>query len=113
MIGRRRPIGVDRRSEMAPTMGGIVIAKSPPTLTARPIAVPWFALGTTASIWFWMTTVVSGCHMKKLPNQKALRAVCLRFPKRPAGPATATAVAIARKASRSRLLLSVNLHRLS
>ena len=82
MIGRRRPKGVFSRSEIAPTIGGIVIAKSPPTLTARPIAVPWLALGTTASIWFWMTTVVSGCQRKKLPNQNALSAVCLRFPNR-------------------------------
>jgi hypothetical protein len=73
-------------------------------------------LGTTASIWFWMTTVVSGCHMKKLPNQKALSAVCLRFPKRSAGgeaTATTVAVLIARKASRYRGLLSANLHRLA
>src|SRR5260221_5820569 len=94
MIGRRRPKGVERRSERAPMMGGMAIANRPPTLTARPIAVPWLALGTTASIWFWMTTVVRGCHMKKLPNQKALRAACLRFPKRPDGAATATAVFI-------------------
>jgi hypothetical protein len=30
--------------------------------------------------------------MKKFPNQKALRAVCLRFPKRPAGAAMAAEV---------------------
>src|SRR5258708_3227011 len=75
MIGRRRPKGVERRSGMVPTL-------------------VWLALGTTASIWFWMTAVVRGCHMKKLPNQKALRAACLRFPKRPDGAATATAVFI-------------------
>ena len=63
-------------------MGGMAIANSPPTLTASPIAVPWLAFGTTASIWFWITMVVSGCHMKKLPNQKALSPACLRFPKR-------------------------------
>src|SRR5438270_8259998 len=91
MIGRRRPKGVFSRSEIAPTIGGIVIAKSPPTLTARPIAVPWLALGTTASIWFWMTTVVSGCQRKKLPNQNALSAVCLRFPNRVVPGARATA----------------------
>ena len=84
-------MGVVRRSEIAPTMGGMAIAKSPPTLTARPIAVPWLALGTTASIWFWITMVVSGCHMKKLPNQKALRAACLRFPKRACTGMAATA----------------------
>jgi hypothetical protein len=81
MTGRRRPNGVVRRSEIAPTITGMVMAKRPPTLTATPIAVPWLALGTTWSIWFWITIVVSGCHMKKLPNQKALSAVCLRLPK--------------------------------
>src|SRR6266849_9964649 len=47
---------------------------------------------TTSSIWFWITTVVSGCHKKKLPNQNALRAVWRRLPKRVgAGPTAATA----------------------
>src|ERR1700693_749543 len=95
MIGLRRPNGVVRRSERAPMIGGTVIAKRPPRLTARPMAVPWLAFGTTSSIWLWTTTVVSGCQRKKLPNQKALRAAWRRLPNRAGAGGAAATVAMA------------------
>jgi len=68
------------------------MARKPPMPIAKPMAPFCEPLATTWSTWLWTSTVVSGIHMKLLPNQKALRAVCLRFPKLSwAGAALATA----------------------
>src|SRR5438309_179285 len=49
MIGRRRPKRVFRRSDHAPTMGGTVIARTPPIPSATPKAVLLAALGVIVS----------------------------------------------------------------
>ena len=80
MIGRRRPKRLWMRSDQAPTSGGTVIARNPPTPRATPMPVFCRSFwGTTSSTWDWRRTVVSGIHRKLLPNQKALSAACLRL----------------------------------
>ena len=53
MIGRRRPHGVWRWSERAPTAGGRNIAKTPPMPVAMPMAAPWlfFAINSATCSW--------------------------------------------------------------
>jgi hypothetical protein len=80
MIGLRRPKRVFSRSDQAPTSGGTVMASTPPRPSATPMAVFCDPFGTTESTCVWIRTVVSGIHRKLLPNQKALRAVCCKFP---------------------------------
>jgi hypothetical protein len=60
------------------------------------MAAFWDPFGTTASTWPWTRTVVSGIQRKFIPNQKELRAICLRFPNDGSvrgGAATAVAMA--------------------
>ena len=64
-------------------------------MSATPIAVFCMPLGTTSSTWDWMRTVVRGIQRKLLPNQKALSAVCWRFPYSAVLPSDVLAVAMA------------------
>src|SRR5437773_2535287 len=85
ITGRRRPHGVVRRSDHAPTIGGTATAMTAPRASAAPVAAMAASPGTSS--WARAGTRIpsSGSTWKFWPNQYSARATWRPSPKRAAG----------------------------